>query len=154
MARPSEYTPEVAAEICAWVASGKSLVKWCAIEGHASLPTVRAWQAKYPEFLSQYAHARLACYEVWAAEIVDISDDGLNDTYIDEKGNQRTDHDVVNRSRLRVDARKWLLSKLLPKVYGESAEGEQQKTKPTKLVLHKGETRKSKRPGKVKASKE
>ena len=154
MARPSEYSAEVAAEICAWVASGKSLVKWSAIEGHASLPTIRAWQQKYPEFLSQYAHARLACYEVWAAQIVDIADDGLNDSYIDEKGNTRTDHDVVNRSRLRVDARKWLLSKLLPKVYGDSAEGATVKAEPKKLVLHKGETRKSKRPEKVKAAKE
>jgi hypothetical protein len=32
------------------------------------------------------------------------------------------DHEHVQRSRLRVDARKWLLSKLLPKQYGDRVE--------------------------------
>ncbi len=55
----------------------------------------------------------------WADEIVDISDDGRNDTYIDDNGNERTDNERVARSRLRVDTRKWMLSKMLPKVYGD-----------------------------------
>lgn len=71
------------------------------------------------DFQDQYARARLAQAYGWAEEIIEISDDGTNDTYIDDKGNTRTDHDVINRSRLRVDTRKWLLSKLLPKEYGE-----------------------------------
>jgi hypothetical protein len=50
---------------------------------------------------------------------VDIADDGKNDTYVDENGKQFVDNDVIQRSRLRVDARKWVVSKLLPKKYGE-----------------------------------
>lgn len=57
-----------------------------------------------------------------AEEILEIADNGENDTYIDEHGNKRTDHDVVARSRLRVDARKWLASKMAPKRYGDKVE--------------------------------
>jgi hypothetical protein len=34
---------------------------------------------------------------------------------------ERTDHEVINRSRLRVDTRKWYASKVLPKKYGDSS---------------------------------
>jgi hypothetical protein len=54
-----------------------------------------------------------------AEEIVEISDEGKRDTYIDAYGNERTDYDVIARSKLRVDTRKWLLAKMLPKVYGD-----------------------------------
>jgi len=29
------------------------------------------------------------------------------------------DHEHIQRARLRVDTRKWILSKMLPKVYGD-----------------------------------
>lgn len=59
-----------------------------------------------------------------AEQIIEISDDGTNDTYVvrDEKGNaleERVNHDHIQRSRLRVDARKWLLSKMRPEKYGD-----------------------------------
>jgi hypothetical protein len=59
--------------------------------------------------------------EHWAEDIIEISDDGSRD-YVatsDEDGAHRVDHDHVSRSRLRVDSRKWLLSKLAPKKYGD-----------------------------------
>src|SRR5688572_9232829 len=40
-------------------------------------------------------------------------------SYTDENGNERTDNEVVARSRLRVDARKWLAGKMAPKKYGD-----------------------------------
>lgn len=69
-------------------------------------------------FAAQYTRARAVGYERLAEEILDISDDGRNDTYMTESG-EATNHDVIARSRLRVDSRKWMLSKMLPKVYGE-----------------------------------
>lgn len=54
-----------------------------------------------------------------AEEILQIADDGRNDTYEDADGHERTDSDVIQRSRLRVDTRKWLMSKLAPKKYGD-----------------------------------
>lgn len=58
-------------------------------------------------------------------EILEISDDGTNDTIAIHKG--ETEFEIenkewVNRSKLRVDARKWMLSKMLPKKYGEKIE--------------------------------
>lgn len=81
--------------------------------------TFLEWVAKDDELADQYARAREIGLEAMAHDILDIADDGLNDTYVDDKGNTMTDHDVIARSRLRVDSRKWLLSKLLPKKYGD-----------------------------------
>jgi hypothetical protein len=61
-----------------------------------------------------------------AAEMIEIADDGKNDWMDREisKGRVITvpDHELVQRSRLRIDTRKWILAKLLPKVYGDRAE--------------------------------
>ena len=48
-----------------------------------------------------------------------IADDSASDVITDENGNEIVDHEHISRSRLRVDARNWVASKLLPKVYGE-----------------------------------
>ena len=42
-----------------------------------------------------------------------------NDTYMDADGNVKTDNEVIQRSKLRVDTRKWLASKMAPKKYGD-----------------------------------
>jgi hypothetical protein len=78
------------------------------------------WLAKYPDMLEKYARARESQADVLFDEILEIADEGKRDTYIDENGVERTDHDVVARSRLRVDARKWMAGKLRPKKYGDS----------------------------------
>lgn len=70
------------------------------------------------EFLQTYSRARVRQAETIADETMDISDDGLSDTYIDADGNERVNHEVVNRSRLRVETRKWMASVLAPKKYG------------------------------------
>lgn len=66
-----------------------------------------------------YTSAREARTVKMAEDIIKIADDGQNDTYVDAEGNVHTNQDVIARSRLRVDSRKWLASKMLPKVYGE-----------------------------------
>ena len=54
-----------------------------------------------------------------ADEILDIADDGQNDTYVDDEGREKVDFENVKRSILRVDTRKWYLSKLAAKRYGD-----------------------------------
>ena len=61
------------------------------------------WQLQDPEFARRYAHARRAQLATWAEDIVEIAD-GEGDP---------------QRDRLRVDARKWILAKMLPHVYGD-----------------------------------
>jgi hypothetical protein len=63
-------------------------------------------------FAEQYACARLVGYHTMADDMLDIAD------------NPETDAAAVNRDRLKVDTRKWLLSKALPKIYGDRVTAE------------------------------
>ena len=85
--------------------------------------TVFKWLVDFPEFSEQYARAREAQMEAMAEDILEIADekpecttegDGWSKTSIDNAG--------VNRNRVRVDARKWLMSKMAPKKYGDNAQ--------------------------------
>ncbi len=121
--RPTDYSPELVARICELVATNtKGLIRLCAenddIPSHT---TIKLWRYKYPAFAAQYAQAKIFQTELLAEEIIEISDDGHNDTYIDEDGHVIVNGDVVARSRLRVDSRKWLASKLIPRTYGDLA---------------------------------
>ncbi|WP_444633239.1 terminase small subunit-like protein [Cupriavidus oxalaticus] len=117
--RPSSFTQRLAETICIRLACGESLRKICADEGMPDKTSVLRWLYTNEEFRTQYARARELQQEFMAEEILEIADDGTNDTYVDADGNVRVDHDVIARSRLRVDTRKWLMSKLAPKKYGE-----------------------------------
>jgi len=79
------------------------------------------WLDAHESFRENYARARQDQADFLAEEIVQIADDGSNDTYLTEDG-PKTNQDVIARSRLRVDARKWYASKLAPKKYGEKVE--------------------------------
>ncbi|MFT8365828.1 MAG: hypothetical protein ABF623_08185 [Gluconobacter cerinus] len=118
------YTPEIAEEILERLSDGESLASICGREGMPSRGAVNHWVINDHEgFASRYACAREAGLMVMADDILNISDDGQNDTYKDADGNEKTNQDVVQRSRLRVDSRKWLLSNLLPKQYGDRVAG-------------------------------
>lgn len=97
---------------------GMSLRKSCDVEG-VPISTFMRWVSEDESLADQYARVREVGLEKMAEDILSIADDGLNDTYKDENGNTFTDNDVIQRSKLRVDARKWLLSKMLPKKYGD-----------------------------------
>lgn len=127
--RPCDYSPETAAELCTRMSGGRSLRDVCEDDDMPSKKTVFEWLGKFPEFRDQYAPARDACLEYQAEEILVIADDATNDwmTRNDpENPGWLANHDHINRSRLRIDTRKWLLSKLLPKKYGDRIEVDQQ----------------------------
>ena len=117
--RPSEYTPEVAEFICLRVANGESVRRICSDPDMPASSTIFKWLSQQPKFAEQYARAREAQMEVMAQEIIDIADDSSKDTEVGEDGKARQNSEWINRSRLRVDARKWLMSKLAPKKYGD-----------------------------------
>ena len=75
---------------------------------------------KEPKVATQYQAALDSMLQVYADEIITISDDAHRDTIIDEKGNERADNEWINRTKLRVDSRKWLLSKMKPERFGDS----------------------------------
>jgi hypothetical protein len=120
MGRPSSFTQEVAELICGRIADGESLRKICESADMPSKTTVMRWLADESQkaFRDQYARAREAQADHLAEEILEIADDGRNDTYETDSGTA-VNQDVIARSRLRVDARKWLASKMAPKKYGD-----------------------------------
>ncbi len=119
--RPTLYTEALAAKICRRLAEGESLRGVCADKAMPAISTVMGWlfDGQHEDFSEQYARAREAQAEIRADEIVDIADDDTNDFTADEDGNLVADHEHIQRSRLRIDARKWIAAKLLPKRYGD-----------------------------------
>jgi len=117
------FTPAVAGRICERVAVSKeSLRTICAAPGFPTVSTMMRWLQEKPAFRESYARAKQIQAELLIEEIIEIADDGRNDTFTNTKGTASIDHDVIQRSKLRVDTRKWLAAKLLPKKYGEKVE--------------------------------
>lgn len=84
--------------------------------------TILRWVGEDTELANQYARAREIGYALLADEILEIADDSSGDAVEDDDGNVRVNAEFVNRARLRVDTRKWMLSKVLPKLYGDRLE--------------------------------
>lgn len=122
--RPSSFTQEIADKICEGIADGKSLRSLCEGDDMPAKSSIFKWLSQRKEFADQYARAREAQADALFDDILTIADDGRNDSYTDDDGNERTNQDVIARSRLRVDARKWMAGKLRPKVYGEKIQTE------------------------------
>ena len=68
----------------------------------------------------QYTRATELRAELMADELMTISDSTADDIIIDERGNEIINHNVIQRDKLRIDTRKWLMSKMMPKKYGEN----------------------------------
>lgn len=123
--RPSKYTDKLANEICARIAAGESLSAICKGEGMPSDATVSGWAVDDVNgFYGKYMRAKQMRCLHYADEIIGISDDGRNDTYINDKGEEKPDVDNIRRSALRVDTRKFLMVKFLPKIFGDKQQVE------------------------------
>ena len=118
--RPSTYSDELVSAICQRIAAGESLRSVCRDEGMPSKTTVMRWLAdeRYESFRDHYARAVQVRADYLTDEILEIADDGVNDTYQTERG-EATNFDHIQRSKLRVDTRKWLMSKMVPRKYGD-----------------------------------
>lgn len=120
--RPSDYNLEVVATICTRLVEGESLRSICRSDEMPGLSTVYRWLLAHEEFREQYARAKDEQADTLADEIIEISDDARND-WMERHGEQDAgwvaNGEHIQRSRLRVDARKWIASKLKPKKYGD-----------------------------------
>ena len=75
--------------------------------------------------MDQYAKARELQADTIFDEMFDIADDGSNDWMLKKSGDDEIEvlnHEHVQRSRLRIDTRKWALARMAPKKYGEKLE--------------------------------
>ena len=123
-----KFNETVADQICGRMSEGETLRQVCRDAAMPARSTVYRWLSRNPAFADQYAAAREALVASWADEIIDIADDGTTD-YVTKVGRNGAEYEAVDqehiqRSRLRVDARRWLLSKLNPGQYGDHVEVE------------------------------
>lgn len=123
--RPTKYTRELGLEICERIAEGESLRSICQNEDMPVAKTIYNWlfDEDKKEFLHNYETARNVQAEIMFEELLEIADDGAND-YVERERQDGSTYDAVDsehiqRSRLRVDTRKWYLSKVLPKKFGD-----------------------------------
>jgi len=120
------YTTELAEKICRAISmTSLGLGKLC--ERNPDFPsrdTLNQWRYDYIEFSDLYAKAKLKQADYMAEEILDIADDGSNDWMEGKEGALILNSEHVQRSKLRIDTRKWLASKLLPKAYGDRVQNE------------------------------
>ena len=124
--RPTAYNSELGETICERLAEGMTLKAICRMDDIAvAESTVRSW-AVNPDhpFSALYTRAREVGYHMMADELLDIADA------------TETEPGHVARDRLRCETRKWMLSKALPKVYGDKlAIGGDPDTAPIKHII-------------------
>ena len=118
MGRPSDYSVEIVTTICSRLAEGEPLVRMCREENMPSTATVYRWLIAHQEFRDMYARAREDQADTLADQIIDIADESSGDRASDGSVNSEN----VQRSRLRVEARKWIAAKLKPRKYGDRLE--------------------------------
>lgn len=125
--RPSKYTRQLADEICHRISGGETLTSICT-DGHMpTRQTVLQWKRDDLDgFSLRYVRAREEQWELWSDELIDISDDARNDWMEKHVGREETitvlNKEAVDRSKLRVDSRKWLLTKLDRNTFGDKIE--------------------------------
>lgn len=123
--RPSKFTRKLADRICELVAADpKNTIRRIAEkEGMPSDRTIFRWLEAYESFRQQYARAKEQQADLLVEEMLQIADDGSLDVEEREDRHGRvyeaTNADVVQRSKLMIDTRKWLAGKLRPKKYGD-----------------------------------
>lgn len=112
----SKYDPKLVEAMLAQIAEGNPASKVCK-EHNVSRNSFNEW-VKRKEWSDKYARAvDDRAYKIFE-EILEIADDKSEDVIIID-GKKYINSEFVQRSRLRIDARKWFLSKMLPRKFGE-----------------------------------
>ncbi|PHS02118.1 MAG: hypothetical protein COA78_21980 [Blastopirellula sp.] len=108
MGRPTKYTEELAIEICNHIgAGGLSLLDISKLDGMPSKTSILSWINRYDYFLSHYVKAQEQRAGHMSERIVDVAfDDNVDPAH----------------KRIQVDTLKWLMSKQVPKRYGDKIE--------------------------------
>lgn len=117
------YGPEIRQTLLERIADGESVRSICRSDGMPAISAVMRWLAEDESFREQYARAKEMGAEAMAEDILDIADNAKND-WMERLGDDQPagyilNGDHVRRSALRIDARKWLLAKTMPKKYGD-----------------------------------
>lgn len=119
MAYSQEDKQEIFNRIISDIENGASLRSVLRKDNMPSSSTFFIW-IEEDEFKSkQYTRATEIRAENMFEDILSIVDENTNDTITLEDGREIVNNDVIQRARLRMDARKWMLGKMHPKKYGD-----------------------------------
>jgi hypothetical protein len=120
MSRPSEFSEEIADLICELLADGKKLEEICAREEMPAASTIFRWLAAHPEFEKHYGMARRAYAHRLEDESIEIADNvGADQPPTAGEGMPRAaSYVAVQRDKLRIETRRWLIRRLAPRRYG------------------------------------
>lgn len=120
-AKEWKFDEELGKEICHAVStSTDSYPKIRSANPHfPSKQKLNDWRFTVPAFGHAYAQAKMSQAELFAEEVIEISDNIDKDTLIDKDGNEAPNKEFIARSRLKIDTRKWIACKLAPKLYGD-----------------------------------
>lgn len=116
--RPTTYSKGLASEICARLAEGEPITKITKEEHMPGQSTIYRWLVDNKEFREMYESARKDGAHTLASQIQEIADSEPLKVF-DEQGNKRYDSGSISYNKLRMEARKWLAAKYLPRVYGD-----------------------------------
>ena len=117
---------ELTNDICTRIADGESLRSICREDGYPAIGSFLRWVAEDDILREQYARAMEMRADCLFEEMTDIADDATND-FMDKVGQDGSLGDKVlnaehiQRSRLRIETRKWVTGRMNPKKYGESS---------------------------------
>jgi hypothetical protein len=104
--RHTKYSNELANEICQRLATGETIRSMSRTKGFPSRDSIHKWILKYPYFADLYMLARKLHVQYMQDEILDLADDpAMAESMV-----------MLNWARIRIDSRKFLLAKVLPKV--------------------------------------
>jgi hypothetical protein len=124
LGRPTSFTLEVKDEILRRLEAGETLMKICE-DPH--LPTdwsVRRYARTDATFSVDLVRAREAQAEAWGDAIIAIADDSSKD-WVDHTFGKNTyrkvDREAIDRSKTRIDVRKWLTERFLPRMFSQDA---------------------------------
>ena len=110
--RPSKFTQTLADNICERIANGESLRNICRDAAMPNQDTVHSWLNKDKEFSEQYTRARARQEDSYFEDLIEIADGVIPDAA------------EVAKARVQIDARKWVLSRMNPKKYGDKVQTE------------------------------
>ena len=117
MARPTIFTKKLGERICELIEQGKSVREICRGDTMPEAKSIYNWLRDVDKewFLQHYMRAMSTRAELIAEEIIELSDTSVEDI----EGDDKSDGARVQARKLQVDTRKWVLSKMLPKKYGD-----------------------------------
>lgn len=130
--RPTIYSQELADELCLRIANGKSLNAVCKADDMPSKSLVYIWIANNSEFLDKYREATKQREDFHFDEMLDIAD------------SVEPESSEIAKAKLKIDTRKWVLSRMNPRKYGDKPEADEEESnaQPVEVIVNVRDARK------------